>query len=163
MDFYKGLLVLIDRGGDWKKKCHYDSSDKLKTGKESYFLSIHIRLVYQQTIYIRLEVGGGLEAEYNPCHKLQSNQTPMWTFNNIEILIYSMLICPFRNMSPCCWYWVLISDCCGTNTRAPLCPVDGHILAEYWLSSTFWQGIGYRWGGSPCHMLAYSIVIIISV
>lgn len=79
---------------------------------------------------------GGLEAEYNPCHKLQSNQTPMWTFNNIEILIYSMLICPFRNMSPCCWYWVLISDCCGTNTRAPLCPVD-------W-TTTFWQSIGYR-------------------
>lgn len=37
--------MLIDRGGDWKKKSHYDSFDKLKPGKESYFLSKYIPFI----------------------------------------------------------------------------------------------------------------------
>lgn len=126
--------MLIDRGGDWKKKSHYDSFDKLKPGKESYFLSKYIPFILDIPTNNIHRIGGEVgEAEYNPCNKIQSNQTPMRTFNNIEIPIYSMLICPFRNVSPSCWYWVLISDCCGTNTRTNCVP---------WMA-TFWQGIGY--------------------
>lgn len=95
--------MLIDRGGDWKKKSHYDSFDKLKPGKESYFLSKYIPFILDIPTNNIHRIGGEVgEAEYNPCNKIQSNQTPMRTFNNIEIPIYSMLICPFRNVSPSC-------------------------------------------------------------
>lgn len=157
--------MLIDRGGDWKKKCHYDSSDKLKPGKESYFLSKYIPFILDIPTNNIHRIGGGREEEkQNIIHVIKSKVIkPQW--GPLTTWKFPFTACWYAPSETChlvvdigYWFLTAVEPIPGPTVSRGW-PHSGrvlvivHILAGYWLSM----------GRISHHMLAYSIFVIISV